>query len=321
MMNQKITFRKTIYTCTVLLAIMLFSLGAGTCYMLSYSLSEDPNRKDTDSIYSLLYRIAPDIKPWADSLKNNRLLCDTFITMPSGERHHAIYLRNDSAKGRTAIILHGYRESAPKYLYLGRMYHRDLDCNILLPDLHAHGQSEGEGIGMGWNERHDVIRWAEVAEELFRTPSHESSMVIHGVSMGAVTAMNISGDPHPDYIKCFVADCGFTSVWDEFSVQLHEQFSLPPFPLMYTASMLCQMKYGWTFQQASPLKQVEKCSKPILFIHGETDTFVPTEMAHHLFAAKPAPKQLWIVPNTGHTDSYRNHPEEYTKRVKEFVSE
>ena len=43
MTNMKITFRKTIYACAVLLAIMLFSLGAGSCYMLSYSLGEDPN--------------------------------------------------------------------------------------------------------------------------------------------------------------------------------------------------------------------------------------------------------------------------------------
>ncbi|MBQ5720820.1 MAG: alpha/beta hydrolase, partial [Bacteroidaceae bacterium] len=161
---MKITFRKTIYACAVLLAIILFSLGAGSCYMLSYSLGEDPNRKDVDSAYNVLYRRVPDMRCWVDSLKQNGLLRDTFITMPSGERHHAIYLRADSAQGRTAIVVHGYRDTAPKYLYLGRMYHRDLGFNILMPDLHAHGLSDGEGIGMGWNERHDVIRWAEVAE-------------------------------------------------------------------------------------------------------------------------------------------------------------
>jgi fermentation-respiration switch protein FrsA (DUF1100 family) len=80
------------------------------------------------------------------------------------------------------------------------------------------------------------------------------------------------------------------------------------------------MKYGWTFREASPLKQVAKCQKPILFIHGEKDTYVPTEMVYRLYEAKPAPKQLWIVPNTGHADSYRNHPAVYTQRVKDFLS-
>lgn len=312
--------RRIIYSSSVLLAIILFSLGVGSCYMLSYSLSEDPNRRDVDSVYNILYKWVPDMRAWTDSLKQGGLLRDTFITMPSGEVHHALYIRSDSANGRTAIIVHGYRDSAPKYLYLGRMYHRDLGYNILMPELHAHGLSEGKSIGMGWNDRHDVIRWAEVAEELFRSPTHESQIVIHGISMGAATTMNVAGDPHPDYIKCFVADCGFTSVWDEFRGQLREQFSLPAFPIMHTASLLCRKKYGWTFRQASPLKQVARCPKPIFFIHGANDTYVPTEMAHRLYEAKPHPKQLWITPNTGHADSYRNHPKEYTRRVMEFLS-
>jgi fermentation-respiration switch protein FrsA (DUF1100 family) len=42
-------------------------------------------------------------------------------------------------------------------------------------------------------------------------------------------------------------------------------------------------------------------------------------MVYRLYDAKPAPKQLWIVPNTGHADSYINFPEEYMEKVKEFV--
>ena len=61
MTNMKITFRKTIYICTVLLAILLFSLGAGSCYMLSYSLGEDTNRRDVDSAYNVLYKRMPDM--------------------------------------------------------------------------------------------------------------------------------------------------------------------------------------------------------------------------------------------------------------------
>ena len=69
MTNMKVTFRKTIYASTVLLAIILFSLGAGSCYMLSYSLGEDPNRKDVDSAYNVLYKRVPDMRCWVDSLK------------------------------------------------------------------------------------------------------------------------------------------------------------------------------------------------------------------------------------------------------------
>lgn len=49
-------------------------------------------------------------------------------------------------------------------------------------------------------------------------------------------------------------------------------------------------------QEASSLKQVEKCELPMLFIHGDKDTYVPTWMVYPLYEAKPEPKELWIVP-------------------------
>ena len=238
--------------------------------------------------------------------------------MPGGERHHALYLRADSACGRTAIVVHGYKDCSAKFLFLGRMYHRDMGFNVLLPDLHAHGLSDGGDIGMGWNDRRDLVHWAAVAERLFRSEGHESRIVLHGVSMGAATVMCASGEDLPPYIRCFVEDCGYTSVWDEFACQLKGQFGLPPFPLMYTTSALCGLRHGWRFGEASPLRQVAKCRRPMLFIHGDRDTFVPTWMVYRLYEAKTGPKRLWIAPGSAHAQAYTDHPAEYTRVVREF---
>ena len=80
-----------------------------------------------------------------------------------------------------------------------------------MPDLHACGKSEGEAIGMGWNDRLDVMRWLQT----FQT----DTMVVHGVSMGAATTMMLSSMQKPHGVKDirFIEDCGYTSVWDEFS--------------------------------------------------------------------------------------------------------
>ena len=79
------------------------------------------------------------------------------------------------------------------------------------------------------------------------------------------------------------------------------------------------MKYGWNFREASALEQVKKCTRPMLFIHGADDDYVPTWMVYPLYEAKSQPKELWIVPDTEHAVAYRNYPEEYTRRVKAFV--
>ena len=260
------------------------------------------------------------MKPWIDSLRNRKLLRDTFVTMPSGERHHAILLRNDSAHGRTAVIVHGYKDCSIKFLYLGRMYHRDLGFNILLPDLHGHGLSEGDNIQMGWKDRLDIKRWTEIAAGTFADSTHGTSVVVHGVSMGAATTMCLSGEALPDYVRCFVEDCGYTSVWDEFSGQLSEQFGLPEFPLLYSTSILCRLVNGWSFGEASPLRQVAKCNRPMLFIHGDADTFVPFSMMQRLYDAKRGEKEMWIAKGTHHAASYLDYPHEYTEKVRDFLN-
>ena len=115
--------------------------------------------------------------------------------------------------------------------------------------------------------------------------------------------MMVSGEPQPDYVKCFVEDCGYTNVWDQFSKELKEQFGLPQFPLMYTADWLCRLEYGWGFKEASALKQVARCHLPMFFIHGDKDDYVPTWMVYQLYEAKPQPKELWVVPEADHAHS------------------
>ena len=297
-------------------------LGAACNFMVKFSLAPDPGRENIDSVALILYGRYPDIKPWVDSIRTNGHLKDTFVVMPGGERHHAFYMEADNAKGRTAVVVHGYRDSAIKFFYLMRMYNRDLGYNVLMPDLHAHGYSEGEMIQMGWKDADDVLQWAGIAENRFHADGHESEVIIHGVSMGAATTMNVSGKANlPTYIKGFIEDCGYTTVWDEFAGQLKEQFSLPAFPLMHMASALCDIRYGWNFKEASPLESVKRCTRPMLFIHGDKDDFVPTWMVYPLYEAKPEPKTLWIAPGSDHAASYQDHPEEYTEQVKNFVQD
>jgi fermentation-respiration switch protein FrsA (DUF1100 family) len=178
------------------------------------------------------------------------------------------------------------------------------------------GLSGGNAIQMGWLDRKDVTQWMEVANRIY---GDSTSMVVHGISMGAATTMMVSGEPQPDYVKCFVEDCGYTSVWDQFSKELKAQFGLPQFPLMYTADWLCQLEYGWGFKEASALKQVARCHLPMFFIHGDKDDYVPTWMMYKLYEAKPQPKALWIVPEADHAHSYLFNTEEYTQKVKAFV--
>lgn len=307
-------------------ALLFVVLAAASCYMMDYSLSNKiDDRTSAEARRDEIRRDCPWTVQWMDSVYETQAVRDTFITMPSGERHHAIYLRAPRPTLRTAIVVHGYKVRAEGMLHIAYLYNKVLGWNVLLPDLPAHGGSEGDDIQMGWKDRWDVLHWAAVADTIFgkadstgRFLAH-TEQVMHGISMGAATVMSVSGEETPGYVKAFVEDCGYTSVWEEFAVQLRDQFSLPPFPLMHITSVLCGLLHGWTFDEASPQRQVGQCAKPMLFIHGDNDSFVPTWMVHPLYRAHTGCKRLYLAPGSAHARAYCDHPGEYETEVKRFL--
>lgn len=299
----------------LVLIIAILTLG-GSFYLIDYSLRPENENKDQAQTMAHMCENYPQITPWLDSLQHHHALKDTFITAPDGIRLHAYYAHASRPKRETAVIIHGYTDSSIRMFHIGYLYNHSLDYNILIPDLRNSGLSEGNAIQMGWLDRKDVIQWINLAPTIF---GDTIQTVVHGISMGAATTMMVSGEKLPDYVKCFIEDCGYTSVWDQFAKELKERFGLPIFPMLYVSSWLCDIKLGWNFKEASSIKQVTKCKLPMFFIHGDSDDWVPTSMVHEVYAAKPHPKELWIVPETAHVKSYMNYPEEYTERVKKFV--
>ena len=118
--------------------------------------------------YEYMYAEYPFLRPWTDSLERAGALRDTVIVDPQGVRLHALYAAAPEPTDRTAVIVHGYTDCAVRMLMIGYLYNHDLRYNVLLPDLHYHGRSEGRAIRMGWLDRLDVLRWMEVADALLR---------------------------------------------------------------------------------------------------------------------------------------------------------
>ena len=206
--------KRIVRSVLVLLLLSAVVVTGGSLYMLSYSLTPDATMEAKNaSSYKYMYAEYPFLQPWVDSLERTGALRDTVILGAEGERLHAIYAAAPEPTDRTAVIVHGYTDNAVRMLMIGYLYNHDLGCNILLPDLYYHGQSEGRAIRMGWKDRLDVLRWMEIANGIF---GGDTRMVVHGISMGAATTMMVSGEEQRPYVKCFVEDCGYTSVRDQF---------------------------------------------------------------------------------------------------------
>lgn len=304
-------FKITLYV----LGIIALAIIGASFYMVNFALNAN-NDKDVDSVLAQEFNKYEHLEPWLDSLKTSNNYCDTFVTFNGKDRLHAIYVKATPQTNRCAVLLHGYKDCYASMLMLGYMYNHDFGYNILIPDHFAHGLSDGNIIQMGWKDRLNAMKWMDIANHVF---GDSTQMVVHGISMGGATTMMISGETQKPYVKCFVDDCGYTDVWSQFSNELHNQFGLPNFPLLYTANILCNIRYGWSFKEASAIEQVKRCTLPMMFIHGSDDSYVVTDMVYQLYEAKQGDKELWIAPDSKHAKSYFDHQTEYANRVKLFV--
>ena len=304
---------------TVMTAAVLLSGCAAGKFMSNYALAPETHGvADIERTRHKADSLLPGSTAWYDGLKAQGILKDTTIVGYRDFKVHACYVpaKDPATAQGTAIVVHGYGDNHLVFLYLVRMYRDDFNFNVLFPDLQYHGYSEGDHIQMGWYDRLDIEKWIPVAHDIFK----DDFMVLHGVSMGGATVMMTSGDPLPDYVRCFVEDCGYASVITQFNNNRKQSFAFIPPDVLQSASLVTKNKFGWGFWEASSLKQLEKCDRPMLFIHGDADDFVPFNHVWKNYEAKVnGYKELYVVHGAVHANSFAKDPEEYKARVKAFI--
>lgn len=232
----------------------------------------------------------------------------------------ADYLPAAKPTTKNVIILHGFMGKKERMGEYATMFHR-LGYNVLMPDARAHGQSQGKYIGYGWPERYDVRKWAN---KLIAQNGRKSQIVIFGVSMGGATTMMTSGIKLPHQVKAFVEDCGYTSLDAELNYEAGNLYHMPKWlrgPLIATLSGINRVRNGFFTGQASSLAMLQKNHRPMLFIHGSNDHFVPTEMVYQNYRASQGPKKLWVVKGASHAASYAKQPREYPQQIAKFLNQ
>ncbi|GHV56668.1 hypothetical protein AGMMS49579_21510 [Spirochaetia bacterium] len=267
------------------------------------------------------------------ALQEPRLWIDTMpcelveIRSRDGLALRGYYLgRTNPASAGTMILAHGYTGDAKEMSPFAQYFYEKLGYNVLMPNARGHGNSEGKYIGFGWPERLDYldwIDWVRIRMDAARGKTVEPVRIaLFGVSMGAATVLMTGGEALPPEVKAIIEDSGYTSAEDELIYQGKAMFHLKltkDSRLIKAINRLAKKRLGYSFKEASSLEQVKKIRVPTLFIHGEADTFVPTEMVYPLCEACAAPKELYVVPGAGHCLSCQTDPAGYEKQVSQFL--
>ncbi len=243
---------------------------------------------------------------------------DLTINSVDGLDMKAWYLPAEKETKRFVICVHGHKCNGPdEFSHMMPFYHYDLGYNYLLPDLTGHGRSEGEYIGFGSFDAKNILLWVDYLINRF---GEDIEIILHGISMGAATVLNCNEMSPPDQVKIIIEDCGFTSAEAVMNNNLKDMIGFKFMPIVKLGSLVSKVKAGYFFSESDPLKNMNKAKNPVLFIHGEEDTYVPFEYGKELYDACPTPKDYLWVPNTVHAFSYYNAKDEYEQKVKDFIA-
>ena len=227
---------------------------------------------------------------------------------------HSYEIQNKKESKIWVIAVHGYTDSA-SYMVNSAKQFLSYGYNVLLPNLRAHGKSDGKYIGMGWLDKDDIMLWIDY---LIATYGN-IKIILYGISMGAATVMMVSGEELPSNVRMVIEDCGYTSAWEEFRYELKYLFHIPAFPALYNVNLITIIKAKYSLKKASSIKQIKKSKIPILFIHGDKDKFVPFYMLDKLYNAATCKKEKLVIKNAGHAEAQLIDPEKYWHTVRKFI--
>lgn len=317
MKGPSILEQLVIIAAAALAAAGLTGCGAVGSAVIKYGLERKVEPMELVRGKEEMDRRCPGLKAWIDSMYAAGAMHDTIIVR-DGYRLHSTFARAERPSARTAVIMHGYSANPIYMMHIARMYRDSLGYNIWLPSARRHGESEGAAVQMGWFDRFDLLDWSAIAHTYFK----DTLQVYHGISMGAAAVMNASGEDTPGYVRGFVEDCGFTNLWDVAQRFMQWHLDSPHETLLNEVDSLINEQYGWSLRENSCVDQLAKCEKPMLFIHGGEDQFVPTDMVIWNFLAKVhGYREMWVAPGSRHARSFPDHPAEYTALVRKFLKE
>ncbi len=221
--------------------------------------------------------------------------------------------RPNEPTDKAVICVHGYRGAGTKDMAAIVPFFLEIGFNVLTVDNRAHGDSEGSIIGFGITDRFDVLGWVDKITEVLSP----TAVFLYGVSMGASSVI-MAGEFVPSVVKGIIADCGFTTPYEQFSYLFRSVAHFPPCFIMPFLRSYAKRYAGFDIKSVDTRTVLSKIDLPVLLIHGGKDRFVPPYMSEQNAAAAKN-SRLLILKSAKHAKSHYTAREEYEQAVSDFI--
>lgn len=210
---------------------------------------------------------------------------------------------------------------------------RDAGYDIFTFDFRSHGESDSpEGYTpRQWvtdRELDDMRGAVAFAKRWLEEQGLPQRLGLFGISRGACAAVLIA-QQDPD-VQALVVDGAFStdSTIEYFMRRWAYIFATvraiyenhPPAFWRFLRWVLFHFaRHEFKCQFPSVRKAIQRMTpRPIFFIHGERDSYLPVEQSRKLYALAAQPKQLWVAPGARHNQAVVYHPQSYARLTTEF---
>ena len=307
---------KIFYICLLVIAIILILVLSPSfvCFFMAFYVVKKKQKEEFAIPKGEIYKPYRDIM--VNWMKETRSMPHKEVSIKSfdGLTLYGKYYEY-SKDAPIELMFHGYRGTAEKDLCGSVQRCFSLERSCLIVDQRTAGKSGGRVITFGINESRDCLKWIDF---IIENINKDAKIILTGISMGAATVTIAAGEKLPPNVISAIADCGYTSAKEIIKKVIADK-KLPP-KLAYPFVKLGARIFGrFDLEKRSPIKAMEHCTIPIIFIHGTEDDFVPYEMSVQNFkTCSHKIKKMVSVEGAGHGLSYLVDKKGYLKAIREF---
>ena len=212
------------------------------------------------------------------------------------------------------ILLSGYGDTQDQMLSIAEFLHR-AGFSVLTYNSRARGASGGRYVTVGALEQKDVLAVVNYAAGRSDVDANRIGML--GISMGG--ACSILAAAEDKRIRAVVDDSGFSDGPRVIATAFEHFVHLPAFPFAPITVAIADARAGIDITRVRPMDVIAEISpRPVLIIHNQGDPVVLADNSLRNFAAARQPKELWLVPGSGHGNAEIIAKSQYQSKVTRF---